>query len=95
MAASVTHGRALRYARGSARGLLHQLLGHDLPLPFRQQDLADALGLSLVHTNKVLARLRETQLLTWRDGRLSITDTEALAQLAVTEAERPEARPLL
>lgn len=72
-------------------------MGRDgtVPLPFRQQDLADALGLSLVHTNKVLARLRETQLLTWRDGRLSITDTEALAQLAVTEAERPEPRPLL
>ena len=72
-------------------------LGRDgsVPLPFRQQDLADALGLSLVHTNKVLARLRESQLLTWRDGRLTITDTEALAKLAVTEAERPEPRPLL
>jgi CRP-like cAMP-binding protein len=72
-------------------------LGRDgtVPLPFRQQDLADALGLSLVHTNKVLARLRESQLLSWRDGRLSITDTEALAKLAVTEAERPEPRPLL
>ena len=72
-------------------------LGRDgsVPLPFRQQDLADALGLSLVHTNKVLARLRESQLLTWRDGRLTITDTEALAKLAVTETERPEPRPLL
>ena len=28
MAASVTTGRALRYAGGSARGLLHQPLGH-------------------------------------------------------------------
>ena len=28
MTASVTTGRALRYAGGSARGLLHQLLGH-------------------------------------------------------------------
>ena len=28
--ASVTTGRALRYAEGSPRGLLHQLLGHDL-----------------------------------------------------------------
>jgi len=26
--ASLTTGRALRYAGGSARGLLHQLLGH-------------------------------------------------------------------
>ncbi|WP_296540591.1 hypothetical protein, partial [Rhizorhabdus sp.] len=26
--ASVTNGRALRYAKGSARGLLHHVLGH-------------------------------------------------------------------
>ncbi|EPX75700.1 hypothetical protein Salmuc_01165 [Salipiger mucosus DSM 16094] len=31
MAASVTPGRALRYAGGSARGLLHQALGHYRP----------------------------------------------------------------
>jgi len=30
MTASVTHGRALRYAQGSARGLLHHVLGHCL-----------------------------------------------------------------
>jgi hypothetical protein len=28
MTASITHGRALRYAKGSARGLLHHVLGH-------------------------------------------------------------------
>ena len=28
MTASVTHGRALRYAKGSARGLLHHNPGH-------------------------------------------------------------------
>ncbi|SMX43868.1 hypothetical protein [Maliponia aquimaris] len=28
MTASVTHGRALRYAEGSARGLLHHHQGH-------------------------------------------------------------------
>jgi len=28
--ASVTHGRALRYAKGSARGLLHHHPGHCL-----------------------------------------------------------------
>jgi len=32
MTASVTHGRALRYAKGSARGLLHHVLGHCLPV---------------------------------------------------------------
>ncbi|WP_230382927.1 hypothetical protein, partial [Paracoccus shanxieyensis] len=29
--ASVTNGRALRYAEGSARGLLHHVLGHCRP----------------------------------------------------------------
>lgn len=72
-------------------------IGRDgnVPLPFRQQDMADALGLSLVHTNKVLARLREKQLSVWRDGRLSITDIDGLAALAMTDPERPETRPLL
>jgi hypothetical protein len=30
MTASVTRGRALRYAEGSALGLLHHVLGHYL-----------------------------------------------------------------
>jgi transposase-like protein len=30
VATSLTHGRALRYAKGSARGLLHHLPGHCL-----------------------------------------------------------------
>ncbi|MTH65856.1 hypothetical protein GL284_16410 [Paracoccus sp. DK608] len=33
MTASVTNGRALRYAEGSARGLLHHVLGH-CPYPY-------------------------------------------------------------
>ncbi len=37
MAASVTAGRALRYAGGSARGLLHHVPGHDPPPSFRSQ----------------------------------------------------------
>ena len=41
MATSVTTGRALRYAGGSARGLLHQLLGHCLEF---MDDLRDRLA---------------------------------------------------
>jgi CRP-like cAMP-binding protein len=66
-----------------------------VPLPFRQQDLADALGLSLVHTNKTLARFRSRQLCDWSDGLLRILDAPALASLAVTELEPPEMRPLM
>ncbi|MDZ7908717.1 MAG: helix-turn-helix domain-containing protein [Gemmobacter sp.] len=38
--------------------------GDSVALPWRQQDLADALGLSLVHTNKTLARLKREGLVT-------------------------------
>lgn len=64
-------------------------LGQDgsVPFPYRQQDLADALGLSLVHTNKVLARLRQGQLAQWMGGRLRIPDPDALAALAVMDGD--------
>lgn len=53
-----------------------------VPFPHRQQDLADALGLSLVHTNKTLARLRSMQVAAWRDGELTISDWDRLCDLA-------------
>ena len=64
-------------------------------MPYRQQDLADALGLSLVHTNKTLAKLRERQLVTWSGGRLRIPDVRALARLAEMELEPEPIRPLM
>lgn len=67
----------------------------EVPLPYRQQDLADALGLSLVHTNKTLARLRERQLASWGEGRLRIPDVDTLADMALGDSTLPEMRPLL
>ena len=69
--------------------------GRAMPLPFKQQDLADALGLSLVHTNKTLAKFRERQLAVWRDGRLQVNDLETLARIGMTDAEPAATRPLL
>lgn len=66
--------------------------GGSVPLPYRQQDLADALGLSLVHTNKVLARLRRKGLAYWTGGRLTLPDPRALMDLAVMDRE-PGERP--
>ncbi len=66
-----------------------------MALPYRQQDLADALGLSLVHTNKTLSKLREMQLADWSDGRLVINDKERLAKIAKIELEKAPVRPLL
>ncbi len=66
-----------------------------VPLPFRQQDLADALGLSLVHTNKTLARLRARRVADWSHGRLTVHDLPGLAEIGLTEVEKAETRPLM
>lgn len=72
-------------------------LGRDgaVPLPFRQQDLADALGLSLVHTNRTLMRLRDRQLAWWNGGTLRLGNPDALAEIAMVEPGPPDSRPLI
>lgn len=80
------------FRRGDALGLVNN---DTMPLPYRQQDMADALGLSLVHTNKTLAKLRERQLANWNDGKLTIRDQETLARVAQMELEPLRRRPLI
>lgn len=66
-----------------------------VPLPFRQHDVADAMGLSLVHTNKTVARLRREGLAFWFGGRLSIPDPARLAAVAGLPAARELQRPIM
>ena len=54
--------------------------GFACPLP--QHMLADALGLSPVHMNRVLRKLREKGLLTFRNGHVMFDDFEQLVALA-------------
>lgn len=53
-----------------------------VPFPLTQQHIADALGLSLVHTNKTLRRLERLGLHELREGRLRLLHPEALARIA-------------
>jgi len=55
-------------------------VGYDCPLT--QQQLADTIGLSAVHVNRVLRNLREDGMLTFRDGHVQFDDREGLATLA-------------
>ena len=64
-------------------------------LPLKQQDFADTLGLSLVHTNKTLAKLRRTQIARWQDGELHISNFEALAEAGLVDLDPPPVRPLI
>ncbi|MEQ8558117.1 MAG: Crp/Fnr family transcriptional regulator [Henriciella sp.] len=62
--------------------------------PLKQHHLADALGLSSIHVNRVLRRLREDGMMTFRNNRVTIDDYERLAAFADFDAayldhERP------
>ncbi len=80
------------FRRARALGLA---TGMTFALPYRQQDLADALGLSLVHTNKTLARLRSRQIVSWSAGTLRIMSESAIEELAGIPLDVPIQRPLM
>jgi CRP-like cAMP-binding protein len=67
-------------------GLRLQLVGlgdeSGFDCPLNQYLLADALGLTAIHVNRVLRQLRERKLLTFRDGRVLVHDLPRLRQLA-------------
>jgi CRP-like cAMP-binding protein len=79
------------FRRGEATGLV---IDGVMELPFKQRDIADALGLSLVHTNKTLACLRTRQLANWSKNKLQIFDQARLAELALVDLESSKHRPL-
>lgn len=54
--------------------------GYECPLT--QYHLADALGLTAVHVNRVLRQLRESGLVTFREGRVTFDDYRGLVELA-------------
>jgi CRP-like cAMP-binding protein len=64
--------------------LIHVGLAQDghFDLPVTQEELADALGLTAIHTNRVLQRLRTEGLITLKERRLTILDIEGLGKLA-------------
>ncbi|WP_235579173.1 Crp/Fnr family transcriptional regulator [Pseudorhodoferax sp. Leaf274] len=65
------------------------------PFPLTQQHMADALGLSLVHTHRTLRRLQALGLHTLDEGRLVLRNPGALTQLADYATQPLEPLPLL
>jgi CRP-like cAMP-binding protein len=67
-------------------GLRLQLVGHGSEggsvCPLNQYLLADALGLTAIHVNRVLRQLRERALVTFREGRVEVHDLAGLRDLA-------------
>ena len=56
--------------------------GGTVDWPINQQHIADALGLSLVHTNKTLRRLLRLGLHEIENGRLRLLNPKALERIA-------------
>ena len=61
---------------------LDQLRDAEADLPLTQEQLGDALGLTPVHVNRVLKRLRDEGLMQLQGGTLTIFDAERLAAAA-------------
>lgn len=59
--------------------------GFDCPLT--QHDLADALGLTAIHVNRMLRELRHSGLLSFRNSKAKFIDRDALARFAHFEAD--------
>jgi len=63
--------------------------------PFTQQHLADALGMSLVHTNKTLQRLIASKAVRWKNRTFEVLDRDALIAVAGYQMNDPRPRPFI
>lgn len=62
--------------------VVHLAANGEFELPLSQAVLADVLGLSTVHVNRLIAELRQMEILAWAQGRVGILDWDRLAALA-------------
>lgn len=75
--------------------MLGMVTDDSFEFPLTQQHIADALGLSLVHTNKTLARLRRMGMFRLANGRLTLTNPRVLARVAQYYDQEMTPRPLI
>jgi CRP-like cAMP-binding protein len=79
--------------RLGARGPVDERAG--IPLPLKQEHIADALGLTTIHVNRTLRALRESGLAVLRGGMLRIQNRAALVEMTGFRADSFSRRPLL
>ena len=71
------------YVRMKNIGLVN---GHRFEVPLTQEEIADALGLTAVHVNRVLQRLRAQDLISFSRGMLTIHDYRRLEEVSGFDA---------
>jgi CRP-like cAMP-binding protein len=62
--------------------VVNRTTGMSFRLPITQAELADVLGLSVVHMNRIVGELRKLGAITWADQLLTIVDWERLQEIA-------------
>jgi CRP-like cAMP-binding protein len=62
-------------------GRVSMLDGASFPMPLTQETLADALGLSVVHVNRVIQQLKRDQMIELRAGRCTLLDPALLTRV--------------
>jgi CRP/FNR family transcriptional regulator, anaerobic regulatory protein len=80
------------YLRAEEVGLAK---GDKIQFPFTQQHLADALGMSLVHTNKTIKRLLDRKVVRWKDKLFEILEREELEKIAMFNLVDKGPRPFI
>lgn len=80
------------YVRLEQLGLVQE---NSAVFPMTQTHLADALGLSIVHTNKTIQKLTRLGLMEWRGGVLRLIDRARLTQIAFFDVDENQVRPFI
>lgn len=81
----------LQRARGTGMADSH----NRLEVTITQSQIADMLGLSLVHTNRTIKALERSGEVVWRSGSITVPDLAAAAELAHFDSSRERQRPFL
>lgn len=80
------------YRRADALGLVKE---GSFAFPLSQQQIADALGLSLVHTSKTWSKLRKAGFFAIAGGRLTLLNPRLTARMAAVYERSKAPRPLI
>jgi CRP-like cAMP-binding protein len=80
------------YKRAKVIGMVEN---ESFAFPLTQQHIADALGLSLVHTNKTLAKLRRMGMFKQQNGTMTLINPRVLERVAQHFDDEMPMRPLI
>lgn len=94
----IGHHLCEQWARMKSIGLV--TTGEEFDLPLTQEEIGDSLGLTPVHVNRTLKRLREEGIVAFRQKRLTVLDPPRLATISGFDAtylhlkeQQAESRP--